>query len=225
MRLEDFQALRPFLRPYTFTQHSTLQEQGRRIDYIDFIEAGLVSFRTLALESVMEFGTAGRQGVSGASVILGGRYAVHQSRALIGGRTLRIEVESLLRLTELRPTIRDTLLAYVEALMIHGSQLALCKACHPNDARLATWMCVASDWSSSAALPVTHQHLSTSLALRRATVTESLSGFEAGGLIRKMRGAVEIVDRGRLEAVACGCYRVIASGYKGRFGLEREAFA
>jgi CRP-like cAMP-binding protein len=206
-----------FFTTFSFNENSTIQEQGRRVGHVDFVEAGLVSLRAIAAGSVIETGLIGRQGVSGASIVLGGRYATHQSRALTAGWSLRIQVTDLLRMIEHKPSIRDHILSYVEALMIHGSQMALCGARHSTDERLATWMCLASNALNSSVLPITHEHLSINLGLRRAGITEALARFQSAGAIRKMRGVLEIVERSKLEAVTCCCYTVIQNGYRAKF--------
>jgi len=47
------------------------------------------------------------------------------------------------------------------------------------------------------------------LAVRRASVSEVASGLAADGAIAYTRGSITVLDRDRLEACACGCYRVI----------------
>jgi hypothetical protein len=47
-----------------------------------------------------------------------------------------------------------------------------------------------------------------------SVVTETLIRFEEQGLIRKMRGVLQVGDRKRLEQKACCCYGIIASAYE-----------
>lgn len=213
---EDFWTIRPHLRRVPFVERSIVQEQRRAIDHIDFVETGLVSLRATAAGSVMETAVVGSQGVLGASAILGSRAAPHQSVVLIAGSALRIEVGDLLCAIAKRSTIRDQILAYIDALMIHGAQIALCCARHSIGQRLACWICVATDAANGRVLPITHDDLSINLGLRRAGITETLASFEAAGLIRKMRGVLEVLQRDELERISCCCYRVIASGYRVR---------
>ncbi|WP_271627508.1 helix-turn-helix domain-containing protein [Bradyrhizobium sp. CCBAU 11445] len=67
-------------------------------------------------------------------------------------------------------------------------------------------------------LPVTHDYLSSVLGLRRAGVTETLIRFEELGLIRKMRGVLQIGERESLEQRACSCYKLIANAYNASEG-------
>ncbi|MBB4263628.1 helix-turn-helix domain-containing protein [Bradyrhizobium sp. CIR3A] len=62
-------------------------------------------------------------------------------------------------------------------------------------------------------LPVTHDYLSSVLGLRRAGVTETLIRFEEQGLIRKMRGVLQIDNPKSLEEKACCCYKLVSAAY------------
>jgi hypothetical protein len=44
------------------------------------------------------------------------------------------------------------------------------------------------------------------LGVRRTSVTEVAGKFQAAGLIRYSRGAIKILDRDSLKALACECY-------------------
>ena len=206
--------MRPFLHAVDLKPRFVLQEPRKRIEYISFIETGIVSHRTLATECVLEFAMVGYQGIVGASVVLGSKVATHQSVALVAGTALRIHVDDLQRAMLERPHIRERLLQHIQALLIHGSQTALCGVRHPLERRLASWLCLACDALGRNVFPITHEHLSLTLGLRRAGITESLDRFDDAGLIRKARGVLEVRDRERLEQKACSCYQIIAGSYR-----------
>ena len=54
------------------------------------------------------------------------------------------------------------------------------------------------------------------LGVGRPKVTLAAQRLQQAGLIAYRRGVVSIRDREGLEAVACECYRVIASAFPGR---------
>jgi CRP-like cAMP-binding protein len=143
--------------------------------------------------------------------VLGARTSVHQCIILVPGTAIRIGVEDFRRIMYERPQIREHVPKYVQALMTHCSQVALCDVHHNTE---ASWICLACDSLDSDTLPITHDNLSVILGLRRARVTESLTRFESHGLVRKMRGVLEVRDRGRLREHACACCGVIAGAYQ-----------
>jgi CRP-like cAMP-binding protein len=209
----DLACIGPFLRPIALKERAVLQEPKKRVEYITFIETGIVSLRTISTGCILETAMVGPHGAVGASIALGTDTSMHQSIVLVSGSALRIYADDLRRLMAERPQIREHLLQYIEALMIHGSQTALCGVRHELEQRLACWLCVACDALEGDVLPITHDHLSTILGLRRAGLTEALIRFEEQGLIRKSRGVMRVRERALLEQKACNCYGVIASAY------------
>ncbi|WP_235977351.1 helix-turn-helix domain-containing protein [Bradyrhizobium archetypum] len=91
-----------------------------------------------------------------------------------------------------RHEIREHLAHYVQALTLRCAQTGLCGVRQDREKRLASWLCLASDAVDAYVLPVTHDYLSSVLGLRCPGVTETLNHFEEQGLIRKMRGVLQI---------------------------------
>jgi CRP-like cAMP-binding protein len=211
--LADLACIGPLLKPVALKERTVLQEPKKRVEYINFVETGIVSLRTIATGCILETAMVGPGGAVGASIALGAGTAMHQSIVLVSGSALRIHADDLRRLMTERPQIREHLLQYIQALMIHGSQMALCGVRHDLEQRLACWLCIAYDALDGDVLPITHDHLSTMLGLRRAGLTESLIRFEEEGLIRKSRGVMHVRERLLLQKKACGCYGIIASAY------------
>jgi CRP-like cAMP-binding protein len=213
LALPDFACIRPFLQPVTLKEGAVLQEPKKRVEHINFVETGIVSLRTLASGSVLETAMVGRHGVAGASIALGTDTSMHQSIVLVSGSALRIHADDLCRVMIECPQIREYLLQHIQALIIQSSQRALCGVRHALEQRLASWLCTACDALEGDVLPMTHDHLSIILGLRRAGLTESLIRFEEQGLIRKTRGVLQVCERKLLQQKACCCYGVIANAY------------
>ncbi|WFU14607.1 Crp/Fnr family transcriptional regulator [Bradyrhizobium sp. CB3481] len=194
-------------------QRMVLHEPKRHPDHVYFIESGLVSLRIVAADSILETAVIGHRGAVGASLFVGEHLSTHQSVVLFPGSAHRIRVEDLYRLMTECPGIRKELFQYVQALTLHCAQTGLCGVRHDREKRIASWLCLASDALGADVLPVTHDYLSSALGLRRAGVTETLTQFEKHGLIRKMRGVLQIDGRKGLEQKACGCYKLISGAY------------
>ncbi|TWB92967.1 CRP-like cAMP-binding protein [Bradyrhizobium macuxiense] len=210
---QDVAAIGELLEPIVLKERMVLQEPKRRLEHIYFIESGLVSLRLVAEGCILETAMIGHQGAVAASLLVGGHLSTHQAVVLFPGTAHRIRVEDLNRVMNERPAIREHLVQYVQALTLHCLQTGLCGVRHDRDKRLASWLCFASDAIGAPVLPVTHDYLSTALGLRRAGVTETLIRFEEQGLIRKMRGVLQIDDRRCLEQRACCCYKLVSSAY------------
>jgi len=210
----DFACIRPYLQPVALKERAMLQEFKKPIEHVYFIESGIVSLRTIGAGSMLETATVGSYGADGALVALGTEVSMHRSIVLVAGSALRIDADDLRRAMIERPAVRERLLHYIQALLIQCSQTALCGVCHELEQRLACWLSVACDAIDGGVLPMTHDHLSIILGLRRAGLTEALIRFKEQGLIRNYRGVLEVHERKRLREKSCGCYGVIAGAYQ-----------
>jgi CRP-like cAMP-binding protein len=212
--LADFAHIRPYLHHITFKERAVLQDHRKPVEYVNFIESGIISLRTVAAGSLLEIAMVGWNGMVGVSVPLGVEASVHQSIVLIPGSALSIRADDLRRLMVERPQIREHLFRHVQALLIHSAQIALCGIRHQPEQRLASWLCLACDAIEGNVVPVTHDYLSAMLGLRRAGVTETLIRFEDQGVITKARGMLQVRDRSLLNQRTCGCYATIAHAYR-----------
>lgn len=211
--LQDLAAIGEFLEPIVLREFMVLQEPKRHVDYIHFIESGLVSMRVTAEGSVFETAVIGYGGVAGASLLFGEYLSTHQSLVVLPGRAYRIRADDMGRVMRECPEVHGHLSRYAQALSLHCAQTGLCGVRHDREKRLASWICLASDAVGAHVLPVTHDYLSSVMGLRRAGITETLNRFEEQGVIRKTRGALQIEDRNSLERKACCCYKLISAAY------------
>lgn len=213
LSLQDLAAIGEFLEPVVLTERMVLQERKRNLNHVYFIESGLVSLRVVAHGSMLETAVVGYSGAVGLSLVVGGNIATQQSVVLFPGGALRIHADHLRRVMSECPKILESVLRYHQILSTHCAQTALCGVRHELERRLACWICLACDALGGNVLPVTHEYVSVALGLPRAGVTRALLRFEEQGLIRKMRGVLQVHDHKRLQQKACCCYGVIASTY------------
>lgn len=210
---QDLAAIGRFLEPVVLRQRMVLQEPRKAVERVYFIETGIVSQRVIAAGSMFETAVVGCRGAVGASSVFGANVPAHQSVVLFPGSALSIAVNDLRRVMDEQPPVRERLAAYAQALVMHRAQSGFCGVRHDLEERLASWLCLTCDASNGQVLPVTHDYLSTALGLPRAGVTRALIRFEKDGLLRKMRGILQLHDRMRLGQRACSCYAIIARGY------------
>ncbi|PJG51463.1 Crp/Fnr family transcriptional regulator [Bradyrhizobium forestalis] len=213
LSLQQLAAIGECLEPVVLKERMVLQEPKRPVEHVYFVESGLVSLRVVAAGSMLETAVIGYQGVVGTSFLWGGHLSTHQSVVVFPGSAHRIRVEDLRRIMKVHPEIRDHLFEYVQALTFQCVQTGLCGVRHHREQRLASWICLAGEAIDSRVLPVTHDYLSSVLGLRRAGVTETLIRFEEQGLIRKMRGVLQIDEHKLLEEKACCCYKLVSAAY------------
>ncbi|SDS80897.1 Crp/Fnr family transcriptional regulator [Bradyrhizobium canariense] len=211
--LSALTAISSFLEPVVLKERVVLQEPRKTVDRVLFVESGVVSLRVVSAGTMLETAVLGYRGAVGAASLFGGHVPTHQSVVLFPGNALSISVNDLGQVMNEHPTIRGHLASYVQALATQCAQSGLCGVCHRLEQRLACWLCLTRDALDSDILPVTHNYLSVALGLPRAGVTRALIRFESEGLVRKMRGVLQLHDRRRLLQRACRCYTVVASAH------------
>ena len=203
--------LRPLLRRVSLAIEQVLHEVGNPIDYVYFVESGLVSLTAETGDNgFVEVGMTGREGLVGTAALLNpDAVAVHRALVQIGGTALRMDAATLRGLVEQNPALRDRCLRYLQVVMVQTSQAAACNARHDLPERLARWLLMVRDRVDSDEVPMTQEFLSYMLGVRRAGVSVVASALQAQGLIQQSRGRMAILDRAGLEQEACPCYRLI----------------
>jgi CRP-like cAMP-binding protein len=138
----------------------------------------------------------------------------HRSVMYMDGATIRLSATVFAQVLDEHAGFRHQMLRYVNVLLIQNAQISLCNARHDITERVARWLLLAHDRLDCGEIPVTHERLSTSLAVRRAGITEALARLEGTGALRRHRGTVEVSDRSALETQACECYHIIAGEFR-----------
>lgn len=157
----------------------------------------------------LEVGLVGREGMVGIPLALG--QAESPVRALVQGEgsALRMRaarfVQELKRDGDFKKHIdRCTYVAMTTAM-----QIAACNNKHVLAARLARWLLMVRDRLGRDEFRITHQLLAVMLGVRRAGVTDAAGALQSRGLIRYVRGKVELLQADALRGAACSCYKVI----------------
>lgn len=217
---DEFMVLRPLLEEVDMPQYKILYEQGARIEHIYFPNEGMVSLVVLVHDGrSVEVGITGNEGVVGTPSAFGFESAPMRAIMQLPGKGLRIGSEALEENFGRSPNLRSAIEKYVMTQQLQVAQLAACNRLHDMDQRLARWLLMCQDRIDSENLPLTHEFIAQMLGSGRPTVTIAAGVLERAGLISNSRGSVKILNRKRLEDVACECYRVIQN-YNGPFGQK-----
>jgi CRP-like cAMP-binding protein len=104
------------------------------------------------------------------------------------------------------PQLNLELHRYGQRLMVQCMQLAACNALHEVEQRLARWLLMSHELLGSTKLPITQDVLGQLLGTRRSSVTVAAGMLQKAGIVSCARGSITILDVGKLESAACGCY-------------------
>jgi len=138
---EEYDALAKFLSPVELPLGMQLSEPNRPVDYVYFLNSGLISTDALTEkgESV-EVGVIGREGFSGLPALLGQPQMSHSVLIQGIGEGMRIR-SSIVRNEFLKGGVLQQMVhAFTYLQMVQVAQSVLCNRMHEVDARLARWL-------------------------------------------------------------------------------------
>jgi len=202
------------LRRVDLARGLVLYEPGEPITDVFLPVGAVVSLLAVGTGGeAVEAGLVGAEGVVGLPALLGATSAPHRAVCQLPGAAWRLPAAAVAAEADRHGPTRARLRRYAQALLVMTAQGALCNARHQVVQRAARWLLLAADRAGTNDLPLTHEFLGQMLAVRRASVTDSLAPLQAEGLLRQDRGRVVLRDRPGLEAAACPCYAIIRDEY------------
>ncbi len=216
----DYRSLRPHLEYVSLPNHLVLHEAGEKLEFAYFPNRGLISLVVVMKDGkTAEAGIVGNEGFIGTLAAVGLRRSPLHTVVQITGDGFRVEVGALQNTLESAPGLQLRLSRYAAIRGMQVAQTAACNRLHDIGQRLARWLLMTQDRVESGSLPITHDFLATMLGTDRPTVTVAAGVLQKKKLIAYTRGAVEIVNRKKLENSACECYGIIRQ-YEGELGLK-----
>jgi CRP-like cAMP-binding protein len=226
----DFDMLGPHLEREQLKLRDPIFEPNEAIERVYFLEEGVASIvsEQEGGEQV-EVGLYGREGMSGAAVIMGAEQSPHASMIQVGNPSAHvISSARLLAACDKSSSLRLVLTRYAQSLSVQAAMTAASNAQYALPERLARWLLMCHDRTEADRMELTHEFLSMMLAVRRSGVTVTLHTLEGMGAIRSARGVVTVTNRSRLEEIAGDAYGQAEAEYRrliGPFGRGRHGMA
>lgn len=181
--------------------------QGERSRYA-FFPASAVCSLTMGLRSgdKAECASVGAEGMIGLSLLTTPPRSPFAALVQIPGVGYRVPLPGMGELLQHHRAFRDAVFLYAGfALNVVGRSVA-CNSYHSIAERLARWLLILHDRVERDELALTHEMLSQMLAATRPRVSLAAAKLRSLRTIDYRRGVVHILDRKRLEQVACECY-------------------
>lgn len=157
----------------------------------------------------VEAATIGREGAVGGIVSEGHKPAFGRAVVQVPGSAFAIPTSHLEAAKLGSPRFGDLFSRYADALLAQMMQGVACNALHSVEERCARWLLATHDRAGDHIIQLTQESLAEMLGVQRTTVSAVTSSLAARGLIKTLRGRVEILDRKGLERVACECYEAV----------------
>ena len=211
---DEYAALAKFLVPVELPLHKTLSEPNQPIEFIYFLENGLISTDVVTGKGDMvEVGLIGREGFSGLPALFDQPQMSHVVNMKGSGDGFRIKA-SVVRTEFLKGGMLQKLVhAFLYLQLVQITQSVLCNRLHEVEARLARWLLTSSDRMESDFLHLTQEFLSQMLGVSRSTVTVAAGDLQRQGLIGYSRGRIQILDHRGLASKTCECYGIVNASY------------
>lgn len=207
---EEFARVLRHLEKVRLEKGEIVYMTGDRIRYGYFPVNGLVSLlSTTETGSTVEVAMVGNEGIVGLPVILGNGIIPYEVTVQITTEAFRIRAEALQEEFDKGEALQVLMLRYLNVMIAQISQSSICNRFHTLEAALSRWLLIAQDRVNSDSLNLTQEIISHALGVPRTGVTMAAGALQRAGLIRYSRGKIVILDRARLEANSCECYRII----------------
>jgi CRP-like cAMP-binding protein len=205
----DYEQLLPDLEFVPLPLSMILHEAGDRISYAYFINTGVASLIASNSDGgSVEIGLIGKEGLLESQVLMGAEKVSYRSIVQIAGQGLRISCDALKRHFNQSRVLHDQLLRSYRVLHNQISQSVVCNRFHTFEQRLCRWLLLTAARVDDNNIPYTHEFISLMLGANRATVTATLGSLRDAELISQGRGLIKLLDRAKIETVACECYRI-----------------
>jgi len=185
-----------------------LYEADSKLVHVYFPTTSVVS-----LLSVMEDGASdeiafvGNEAIVGVPLFLGAARSPHRVVVRSAGHAYRLSGQLLLEEFNRSGAMHNLLLRYTEALLAQISQTVACHRHHSIHQQFCRWLLSSVDRLPSDELCLTQESIALMLGVRRETISKEVGVLQAAGLIQNGRGRILVIDRPKLEARACECYR------------------
>lgn len=197
----------PNLTPVVLRLGDVLHESGTSQPYVYFPTDSIIS-----LLYVMENGASaeiaivGNEGLVGVALFMGG--ATMPSRAIVqsAGQGFRMKGKFIRDEFGRAGPVQQLFLRYTQALLTQMSQTAVCNRHHSVDQQLCRWLLMSLDRLASPEVVMTQELIASMLGVRREGVTEAAGKLQRADVIQYSRGRIRVLDRPKLETMACECY-------------------
>ena len=206
--------LLPDLQHVSFKLGEVLYESGAVLRHLYFPTTSVISLLFVTESGAStELAVAGREGVVGIGLFMGGESTPSRAVVQIAGDAMRLPVAALHQEFKRGGAFQLALLRFTQALITQMSQTAVCNRHHSVEQQLCRWLLLSLDRIDAKELRMTQQLIADMLGVRREGVTVAAAKLQEWGCITYSRGLIKVTDRDGLEKRVCECYSVVNREY------------
>lgn len=150
----------------------------------------------------------GKEGMVGSGV-MGGNQNFSRARVKFSGFAYKLPLGVFQSELGQDRAFLKIWMASTRQMILQIAMPTVCSSKHSNEQQVVRWIMNTLDKTQGQTLQITQQEIADALGIRRESVTLAAGKLSHEGLIEIKRGQLEVLDRPRLEAKACECYRVM----------------
>jgi CRP-like cAMP-binding protein len=209
----DLEKLEPHLQLVELKTGTTLYEMEDPVEWVYLPELGLLSLITvMASGTAIETSIVGREGGVGFIEALGSGKIFSRVIVQVPGNAYRLHARPYREAFESSSTMRKAVHRQFELLQAEARQAIACHGLHKVHPRFNRWLLECQDLAGGMkVMPLKQEFLAVMLGVSRTTVTRIALEAQKHGLLKYVRGSVEIIDREGLERGACECRASVQS--------------
>jgi CRP-like cAMP-binding protein len=212
---KEYKRLIPYLESFSLPMMKVLYESGEPITHVYFPNDGLISLLVVMGDGTpREVGLIGNEGMLGIPSVLGMNATPTRALVQMPGSAMRMKAQALRDELKHGGALQNILQRYIYALFTQVSQSAACISSHEVNRRLSRWLVMTHDHAPGDEFEMKHEFMAMMLGVTRSVVTRAAGSLQNEKMIRYTRGQVTVLDRERLEANACECYRAVKKEYE-----------
>lgn len=195
-----------------------LCERGDALSHVYFPVDSFISLvMQIDAHPSLEVGMVGREGLMGATLLLGVETVLQRGLVQGPGAAWRVEGGAFRRELALSMPLQRCVKRFLFVRMAQMASAAACLRFHLIGPRLARWLLMSQDRAHAQQFHVTHEFLAGMLGVRRVGITAAAGALQRQGLITYHRGELTVLDRAGLERAACSCYAADLAAYRAQF--------
>jgi CRP-like cAMP-binding protein len=179
------------------------------IQYVFFPVSAIIAMQIdISDGSSVDIVLIGKEGMVGSGV-MGGNQNFSRARVKFGGFAYKLPLSVFLSELAQDSSFLKIWMATTRQMILQIAMPTICSSKHSNEQQFIRWVMNTLDKTQGHTLQITHQEIADTLGIRRESVTLAAGKLSQEGLLEVTRGQLEILDRPKLEAMACECYRVM----------------
>jgi CRP-like cAMP-binding protein len=211
---EEYSLIESRLDPVRLQLGQVLYESGDRLSHVYFPTTAVISLLYIMENGgTAEIGIAGNNGLIGYALFMGGETTSSRAVVQIAGDAVRMTGPDVKSAFARGGVFQKVLLRYTQSLITQISQTAVCNRLHSVEQQLCRWLLINHDQLPADKIVMTHDLIANMLGVRREGVSLAAARLKEVGVIEYKRGTITVLEREKLESVACECYKVVRDEY------------